>query len=47
MREARDVLGEIDPVALLEIVERAHRKREELQSPKTYVRACIRSARVA
>lgn len=45
--EASDVLGEIDPVELLEIVARAYRKRRELQSPKTYVLACIRSAQAA
>ena len=47
VREAQDVLGEINPVDLLEIVARAYRKRGALQSPKTYVLACIRSARAA
>ena len=47
VREARDVLGEIDPVELLEIVVRAYRKRRELQSPKSYVLTCVRSAQAA
>lgn len=45
--QAQTVVGEVDPVKLLEIVIRAYHKRHELQSPTAYVRACIRENQAA
>lgn len=44
---AQTVLGQVDPVFLLEIVTRAYHKRNELHSPVAYVQACIRSNQAA